>query len=155
MRLELPARPANLSLARAAVAAFAAQLPFTVEELDDLKVALSEAVSNVVLHAYPDGRSGDVIITALVQGEDQFEVCVEDRGCGIADVAKAREPAYTTAPDRMGLGFVLMENFMDQVEVESTPGKGTRVTMRKQAPHRRMQGGTAVTDESERPESTL
>ncbi len=154
MRLELPARPTNLSLARAAVAAFAAQLPFTVEDLDDLKVALSEAVSNVILHAYPGGAAGDVIITAEIQGEDRFWVCVEDRGCGIADIAKAREPAYTTVPDRMGLGFALMENFMDQVQVESAPGKGTRVTMSKRVPNR-MQGGTAVTNEPERPESTL
>jgi stage II sporulation protein AB (anti-sigma F factor) len=142
MRLVLPARSANLALARATVAAFAAQLPFTVEELEDLKVAVSEAVSNVILHAYPDGQRGDVAIEAATSGA-MLEVVVEDQGAGIEDVDRAREPAYTTAPDRMGLGFVLMENFADEVEVHSVPGRGTKVTLRKSAGYRQ-QGGDAV-----------
>ncbi len=144
MYLVLPARSANLSLARAAVAAFAAQLPFTVEDLEDIKVAVSEAVSNVILHAYgPAG--GDVAVTAALRGHD-LEVTVEDNGCGIADVSQARQPLFTTSTDRMGLGFVLMESFMDQVDVASAPGRGTRVKMCKASSEHRAQGGGRETN---------
>lgn len=147
MLIELPARAANLSLARASVAAFAAQLPFTVEDLEDIKVAVSEAVSNVILHAYPYGGEGLVRIEATLRA-GVFEVVVSDSGKGIADVARARQPAYTTIPDRMGLGFVLMENFMDEVLVDSAPGRGTRVTLRKSVSCRDEQGGCAESDGS-------
>lgn len=149
MELVLPARAANVALARATVAAFAAGLPFTVDELEDLKMAVSEAVSNVVLHAYPGGAEGDVNLRATIAG-DRLEVVVEDQGAGISDVAQAREPAFTTVPDRMGLGFVLMENFVDSVEVQSEPGRGTKVTLRKHAGHRQ-QGGDAVGHHPEPP----
>jgi stage II sporulation protein AB (anti-sigma F factor) len=148
MLLELPARAANLSLARAAVAAFAAQLPFTVDDLEDIKLAVSEAVSNVVLHAYAPGAEGAVHIEAFVRGE-VLEVLVADTGRGIADIAQARQPAFTTAPDRMGLGFVLMDTFMDELCVDSAPGRGTRVTLRKHASCRDEQGGCDRKDGAE------
>jgi len=147
MLLELPARAANLSLARASVAAFAAQLPLTVEDLEDVKVAVSEAVSNVILHAYPHLGEGPVRIEATIRA-GVLEVAISDTGKGIADVARARQPAFTTIPDRMGLGFVLMENFMDEVLVDSAPGRGTTVILRKTASHRDEQGGCADSDGS-------
>lgn len=147
MFLVLPARAANLSLARAAVAAFAAHLPFTVEDLEDIKVAVSEAVSNVILHAYgPAG--GDVTVAAVLRG-NTLEVTIEDSGRGIADIAQARQPSFTTSPERMGLGFVLMESFMDQVDAASAPGRGTKVILRKAANERRAQGGGKGTDGGE------
>lgn len=150
MSLRLPARAANLSLARATVAAFAAQLPFTVEDLEDIKVAVSEAVSNVILHAYgPEG--GDVTIAAALLG-DCLEVAVQDSGRGIADIEQARQPSFTTSPDRMGLGFVLMDNFMDGVDVESAPGRGTTVTLRKYASQRRAHANGAGHDGQEPPQ---
>lgn len=145
MLLELPARAENLSLARASVAAFAAGLPFTVEDLEDIKVAVSEAMSNVILHAYPYGGEGLVRIEAVVRATT-LEVVVSDAGKGIADVARARQPAFTTIPERMGLGFVLMENFMDEVLVDSGSGRGTKVTLRKSVSHRDEQGGCAESD---------
>jgi stage II sporulation protein AB (anti-sigma F factor) len=153
MLLRLPARAANLSLARAAVAAFAAHLPFTVEDLEDIKVAISEAVSNVILHAY-SMQPGEVTLTATIQGH-QLEVTVEDQGRGIADIAQARQPSFTTSPDRMGLGFVLMESFMDDVEVDSAPGRGTVIRLRKVASERRAQGGGTGPDGGEPPQPAL
>ncbi|CAM3426757.1 anti-sigma F factor [Hydrogenibacillus schlegelii] len=131
MTLVFPARSGNESLARVAVAAFAAALDPTVEELDEIKTAVSEAVTNAIIHGYPDrDEPGEVVVRAWIDG-DVLTVVVEDQGAGIADVAKAREPLYTTRPDleRSGMGFTIMENFMDDVEVESAPGRGTRVRM--------------------------
>jgi stage II sporulation protein AB (anti-sigma F factor) len=153
MGLCLPARAANVSLARATVAAFAAQLPFTVEDLEDIKVAVSEAVSNVILHAYGEA-GGEVTISASLSG-DFLEVTIEDNGRGIADIAQARQPSYTTSPDRMGLGFVLMESFMDSIEVRSIPGKGTAVTLRKAAPRGQARGGGTGTDGQEPPQPAV
>lgn len=136
LRLELPAVPENVALARVAVAAFASQLDFTLAELEEVRVAVSEAFSNAVLHAYPEAgagqRPGPVTVEARID-ETTLEVAVADRGRGIADVAKAREPAFTTRPDRMGLGFAFMDSFMDEVVVSTAPGVGTRVVMRKRA----------------------
>lgn len=129
MLLEITSLPENVGLVRIAVAAMAAYLDFTVPELEEIKVAVSEAVSNAVIHAYPD-RAGTIRVMAEVAGED-FTVTVQDDGVGIADVEQARQPSFSTDPDRMGLGFVFMESFMDEVDVESRPGEGTRVRMRK------------------------
>lgn len=153
MTLQLPARAANVSLARATVAAFAAQLPFTVEDLEDIKVAVSEAVSNVILHAYGD-VGGEVSIFASLSG-DWLEVTIEDNGRGISDIAQARQPSYTTSPDRMGLGFVLMESFMDGIEVRSVPGRGTSVTLRKVAAKGHARGGGKGTNGQEPPQQAL
>lgn len=127
--LEFPSLPENVGLARVAVAAFAGQLDFTLAELEEVKVAVSEAVTNCVVHAY-DGQPGRVRVVARRQGP-RLEVVVEDRGVGIPDIQQARQPAWSTDPDRMGLGFVFMESFMDGLEVESRVGEGTRVRMWK------------------------
>lgn len=137
IRLELPARPENVALVRVAVGALAAQLEFTLADLEEIRVATSEAFSNAVLHAYPPEATSPhtVTVEAAISG-DTLEVRVADRGVGIADVDEARRPSFTTQPDRMGLGFVFMETFMDDLEVRTAPGSGTRVVMRRRC-HRR------------------
>ena len=121
----------NEAFGRAAVAAFAAQLDPTIDELSDIKTAVSEAVTNAIIHGYPDG-----VHTVIVRcrTEDQtVQVQVIDEGVGIADIHQAMEPLYTSRPkqERSGMGFMFMEAFMDEVQVESEPGLGTTVTMRK------------------------
>ncbi len=128
MVLEIPSRPENVPLARLAVASFAAQMDFTVGELEEIKVAVSEAVTNSVLHAYEE--PGRVRITATRDG-GRLVVEVADWGRGIQDVDRARQAPFTTRPERMGLGFAFMESFMDEVLVESRPGQGTAVRMTK------------------------
>jgi len=129
--VEVPSLPANAELCRVAVAVFAAALPFTLGEIEQLKVAVAEAVGNCVLHAYPD-EPGRVALRARFDGGAVI-VEVEDWGLGIADVALARQPSYTTStdPDHVGLGFAFMEQFTDALEVVSAPGRGTLVRMRK------------------------
>jgi len=129
MFLRLSCVPSNVGVARIAVATFAASLDFTVPDIEELKVAVSEAVSNCVLHAYPDGQ-GDVTVEAYPEG-DSLVILVEDRGVGIPDLDKAREPGYTTAPDHMGLGLSFMESFTDELSISSTKGAGTKVRMLK------------------------
>ena len=129
MVLQLSCIPSNVGVARMAVATFAAGSGFTVPDVEEIKVAVSEAVSNAVLHAYPDG-SGEVVVRAFAEGGSLL-VEVEDQGIGIRDLAKAREPGFTTAPDHMGLGFSFMESFMDDLSLESSPGRGTTVRMVK------------------------
>lgn len=129
VKLEFPSLAENIGLARVAVAAFAGQLDFTLAELEEIKVAVSEAVTNCVVHAY-NGKPGLVCLIGRRFGST-IEVVVEDWGRGIADVEQARQPAFSTEPERMGLGFVFMESFMDRVEVASRPGEGTRVHMWK------------------------
>lgn len=131
MRLEFASRSENESFARVAVAAFVAQLDPTVEELAEIKTAVSEAVTNAIIHGYPDGE-GLVAVTCTLDG-NTVEIVVEDRGCGIEDVELARRPMYTSRPDleRSGMGFTIMESFSDRVDVISRPGEGTRVRMVK------------------------
>ena len=131
MKLEFDSRSANESFARVAVAAFLSQLNPTLEEVADVKTALSEAVTNCVVHAY-EGKVEKILVECMIKGQE-LTVLVEDRGCGIADVHQAMEPLFTTKPDseRCGMGFAFMEAFMDSLEVESSLGKGTRVTMKK------------------------
>jgi stage II sporulation protein AB (anti-sigma F factor) len=140
MTLEVPSLAANAELCRIAVAVFAAALPFTLAELDQLKVAVSEAVANAALHAYPDAP-GRVVVRAWFEG-DAVWVEVRDWGRGIDDVARARQPAFTTLRDaeHMGLGFSFMEQFTDALEVDSHPGRGTVVRMCKR-PHGPSGGG--------------
>lgn len=125
-------RSVNESFARAALAAFLAQADPTVPQLADIKTAVSEAVTNCIVHAYPDAV-GLVTLTAALYENGLVRITVTDRGVGIPDVSKAMEPLYTTGnPDeRAGLGFAVMQSFMDKVRVSSTPGRGTRVTMAK------------------------
>jgi stage II sporulation protein AB (anti-sigma F factor) len=128
MLLEVPNLTQNVSLCRVAVAAFAAQLEFTVAEIEELKVAVSEAVTNAVLHAY-DGP-GQVRVTAWCSGRCVF-VEVQDWGRGIEDVPRAREASFTTMPGRMGLGFVFIESLTDEMEVVSEVERGTTVRFKK------------------------
>ncbi len=129
--LEFLSRSSNEGFARAAVACFAAQLDPTLDELGDIKTAVSEAVTNAIVHAYPD-TLGRIVVKAKIMEENILEITVRDWGRGIPDVQKAREPMYTTGgEERSGMGFTIMESFMDRITVRSTPGKGTRVTMRR------------------------
>ena len=131
MKLEFDSRSANEGFARVAVAAFLSQMNPTLEEVADVKTALSEAVTNCVVHAY-EGKVEKITVECMIRGQE-LTVLVEDKGCGIADVRQAMEPLFTTKPDseRCGMGFAFMEAFMDSVEVESKPGEGTKVEMRK------------------------
>ena len=137
--LEFPSRSANEGFARTAAACFAAQLDPTLEEINDIKTAVSEAVTNCIVHAYPD-RLGKVSMRLRLFEDNTLEIQVKDWGVGIADVEQARQPLYTTGTEeRSGMGFTIMESFMDRLVVRSTPGRGTTVVMRKRlAP--RMQG---------------
>ena len=129
--LEFPSRSSNEGFARSAVACFAAQLDPTLNELEDIKTAISEAVTNAIVHAYPDSI-GKVTIKARICAGNVLELTVKDKGRGIPDVDKAREPTFTTGgEERSGMGFTIMESFMDKLTVRSVPGKGTTVTMRK------------------------
>ena len=131
MKLEFPARSVNEGFARAAVAAFAAQLDPTLAELGDIKTAVSEAVTNAVVHAYPDAL-GTVQVRVRILPDERLEITVKDHGVGIADVAQARAPMYTTGgEERSGMGFTIMESFMDSLAVRSKNGKGTVVTMKR------------------------
>lgn len=135
--LEFPSRSANEGFARAAAACFAAQLDPTLEEINDIKTAVSEAVTNAIVHAYPDSL-GRVAVKARILEDNVLEISVRDWGKGIADVEKAREPLFTTGgEERSGMGFTIMESFMDKLTVRSAEGKGTRVTMRRRIQPRR------------------
>ena len=128
---EFLSRSANEGFARGAVACFAAQLDPTLEELGDTKTAVSEAVTNAIVHAYPD-TLGKIVVKAKILDGNILEVTVRDWGKGIADVEQARQPLYTTGgEERSGMGFTIMESFMDKLTVRSSEGKGTRVTMRR------------------------
>ena len=134
--LEFPSRSANEGFARAAAACFAAQLDPTLEEVNDIKTAVSEAVTNCIVHAYPD-RLGRVAMRLRLFGDNSLEIQVKDWGVGIADVEQARQPLFTTGDaQRSGMGFTIMESFMDGVKVRSTPGKGTVVTLRRRLARR-------------------
>ena len=127
--IEFPSRSANEGFARSAVAAFAVQLDPTLEELGDIKTAVSEAVTNAIVHAYPD-TLGKIVIKARIQEGNVLEITVRDWGCGIADVERAREPLFTTGgEERSGMGFTIMESFTDKLRVRSALGRGTTVTM--------------------------
>jgi len=131
MTLEVPARSENESFVRVVIAAFAARLDPTLEEINEVKTAVSEAVTNSILHAY-EGDQGLIKIKAVVE-DKKLWIEISDTGKGIEDIARAREPLYTDKPEleRSGMGFTIMENFMDELLVESSPGKGTVVKMLK------------------------
>lgn len=131
MKLEFLSKSSNEAFARVAVAAFASQLDPNIEELADVKTAVSEAVTNAIIHGY-EGRTGYVRVLCRIIG-DSIEVEVADDGKGIEDIEQARKPLYTSKPEleRSGMGFTVMETFMDSLEVTSEPGVGTRVRMTK------------------------
>ena len=130
-KLSFPSRSVNESFARMTVASFCMQFDPTLEQINDIKTAVSEAVTNCVVHAYPDSI-GTVYITATIK-KGVLKITVKDKGVGIPDIPKAMEPMFTTdiGSERAGLGFAVMQAFMDKVKVYSSPGKGTRVVMTK------------------------
>ena len=129
--LEFLSRSSNEGFARLAAAAFAAQLDPTLDELGDIKTAVSEAVTNAIVHAYPN-QLGKIVMKLRIREGNILEIVVKDWGVGIADVEQARKPMFTTGNDeRSGMGFTIMESFMDTLRVRSAPQKGTTVTMRK------------------------
>ena len=130
-KISFPSRSVNESFARMTVASFCMQFDPDIEQMNDIKTAVSEAVTNCVVHAYPNSQ-GTIYITAKLKN-DRLTISVKDKGVGISDIAQAMQPMFTTdsKTERAGLGFAVMLTFMDKVKVSSTPGKGTRVVMTK------------------------
>ena len=136
MILEFPSRSCNEAFARSAVACFAAQMDPTLEELGDIRTAVSEAVTNCIVHAYPN-EYGTVMLRCRILKDNVLDIVVKDKGVGIADTEAARRPMFTTGgADRSGMGFTIMESFMTTFEVSSQPGKGTTVHMRRKIQRR-------------------
>lgn len=137
IKITIPGYSKNEGLARMCAAAFAAQLDPTVEEISDIKAAVSEAVTNCIVHGYRD-TIGDIDMKMKIIGEDTLYIKITDKGTGIEDVEQAMQPLFTTCPEgeRAGLGFAVMESFTDKLRVKSAPGKGTSVTMVKQVRRR-------------------
>lgn len=137
MNLEFPSRSTNESFARSAVACFAAQLDPTLEELGDIRTAVSEAVTNCIVHAYPNGI-GIISLRCRILKDNTLDIVIKDKGIGIEDLEKARRPMFTTGgADRSGMGFTIMESFMSDFTVVSKPGKGTTVHMRRKLQRRK------------------
>ncbi len=129
--ITFPSKSTNEGYARAAVSAFAAQLDPTLEEIGDIKTAVSEGVTNCIVHAYPDSV-GKIYIRLRIFEGNILEIVIRDKGLGIPDITAAKTPMFTTGgADRSGMGFTIMESFTDNLKVRSAPGKGTTVTMRK------------------------
>ena len=136
MILEFPSRSCNEAFARSAVACFAAQMDPTMEELGDIRTAVSEAVTNCIVHAYPDAY-GTIMLRCRILKDNVLDIVVKDKGVGIPDTEAARRPMFTTGgADRSGMGFTIMESFMTNFEVVSQPGKGTTVHMRRKIQRR-------------------
>jgi len=137
MILEFPSKSCNEAFARSAVACFAAQMDPTLEELGDIRTAVSEAVTNCIVHAYPDGL-GMISLRCRMLKDNVLDIVIKDRGVGITDIEQARRPAYTTGgSDRSGMGFTIMESFMNDLEISSKAGKGTTVHMRRKLQRRK------------------
>ena len=129
--LEFPSKSSNEAFARAAVACFASQMDPTLDELGDIKTAVSEAVTNCIVHAYPN-ELGVISLRFRILKDHILDIMVKDKGVGIADLNKAKQPMFTTGgPDRSGMGLTIMETFMTDFRIESAPGKGTTVHMRR------------------------
>ena len=136
MILEFPSKSTNEGFARSAVACFASQMDPTLEELGDIRTAVSEAVTNCIVHAYPDGF-GIITLRCRILKDNVLDIVIKDKGVGIPDLDQARRPAFTTGgADRSGMGFTIMESFMTSFEVSSQPGKGTTVHMRRKLKQR-------------------
>lgn len=137
MILEFPSRSANEAFARSAVACFAAQLDPTLEELGDIRTAVSEAVTNCIVHAYPE-NIGTITLRCRILKDNVLDIVVKDQGIGISDIEQARRPMFTTGgSDRSGMGFTIMESFMTTFEIKSEPNKGTTVHMRRRIQKRK------------------
>jgi len=136
MVLDFPSKSSNEAFARSAVACFAAQMDPTLEELGDIRTAVSEAVTNCIVHAYPNSL-GNITLRCRILKDNVLDIVVKDKGIGISDVEQARRPAFTTGgADRSGMGFTIMESFMSDLEVSSKAGKGTTVHMRRKIQRR-------------------
>jgi len=136
MILEFPSKSCNEAFARSAVACFAAQMDPTLEELGDIRTAVSEAVTNCIVHAYPN-KIGIIMLRCRILRDNVLDIVVKDKGVGIADVEQAKKPMFTTGgTDRSGMGFTIMESFMSSFELNSQPGKGTTVHMRRKIQRR-------------------
>ena len=139
-RLDFPSASANEGFARSAAACFAAQLDPTLEEMGDVRTAVSEAVTNAIVHGYPD-TIGRISLRLRILEDNVLEIQVRDRGVGIPDVERARQPMFTTGgEERSGMGFTIMESFMTQLRVTSKPGKGTSVILRRRIVKRSADG---------------
>ena len=137
MILDFPSRSSNEAFARSAVACFAAQMDPTLEELGDIRTAVSEAVTNCIVHAYPD-ELGIITLRCRILKDHTLDIVVKDRGIGIPDVEKARQPMFTTGgAERSGMGFTIMDSFMTSMTITSIPGKGTTVHMRRKLQRRK------------------
>lgn len=137
MTLEFPSKSTNEAFARSAVACFAAQMDPNLEELGDIKTAVSEAVTNAIVHAYPDSL-GMITIRCRILKDNTFDIVIKDRGIGIPDLEQAKRPMFTTGgAERSGMGFTIMESFMSWFQVTSEPGKGTIVHMRRRLQRRK------------------
>jgi stage II sporulation protein AB (anti-sigma F factor) len=132
MRLEFPALSQNESFARITVAAFVAQLDPTMDEINEIKTAVSEAVTNAIIHGYENDPEGIITIEAAIE-DRSVEIVIRDRGVGIENIEEARQPLFTTKPEleRSGMGFTIMENFVDELEILSKPNEGTTVRLKK------------------------
>ena len=137
MVLEFPSRSTNEAFARSAVACFAAQMDPTLEELGDIRTAVSEAVTNCIVHGYPDGF-GLITLRCRILQDNTLDIVIKDKGVGIENLEQARKPMFTTGgSERSGMGFTIMESFMSSLKVSSKPGKGTTVHMRRKLQRRK------------------
>ena len=137
MILEFPSRSTNEAFARSAVSCFAAQMDPTIEEMGDIRTAVSEAVTNAIVHGYPDSM-GIITLRCRILKDNVLDIVVKDKGVGIANIEQARQPMYTTGgADRSGMGFTIMESFMTNVDISSAAGKGTTVHMRRKLQRRK------------------
>lgn len=137
MILEFPSRSCNESFARSAVACFAAQMDPTLEELGDIRTAVSEAVTNCIVHAYPEAY-GMISLRCRILKDNVLDIVIKDKGIGISDIEQAKKPMFTTGgSDRSGMGFTIMESFMTSFSVSSVPGNGTTVHMRRKLQRRK------------------
>ena len=137
MILDFPSRSSNEAFARSAVACFAAQMDPTLEELGDIRTAVSEAVTNCIVHAYPN-EIGSITLRCRILKDNVLDIVIKDKGVGIPDVEQARRPSFTTGgAERSGMGFTIMESFMSSFEVSSSAGKGTTVHMRRELQRRK------------------
>lgn len=132
MQIQFSALSQNESFARVTVAAFIAQIDPTLDQLTEIKTVVSEAVTNAIIHGYEQNPAGVIFISAVIE-DDAVDIVIRDEGVGIKDVEEARQPLFTTKPEleRSGMGFTIMENFMDDIEVESQPGAGTTIRLKK------------------------
>ena len=137
MILDFPSRSSNEAFARSAVACFAAQMDPTLEELGDIRTAVSEAVTNCIVHAYPEGL-GTISLRCRILKDNVLDIVIKDKGIGITDIEQAKTPMFTTGgSERSGMGFAIMESFMTSLSVSSVPGKGTTVHMRRKLQRRK------------------